>query len=133
MADLFDFCPDYMVPRTKPPQAGQVMSMNGWSFSAKPKVPYQKTFVVKLQGMRWYLKDGTNMYDVSTDRRYNARLLELFYEAHGVWKAFDFPHPHFGLLSCKFSQPVEVPEAITNSGGLIDGFDITLVHNNPSY
>lgn len=132
MADLFNFCPDYMVPRTKPPQASQVMSMNGWAFSAKPKVPYQKTFVVKLQGMRWYLL-ANNLYDEVTNPQYNARLLEKFYEAHGVWQAFDFPHPHFGTLSCKFSQPVEVPEAIVNSGGLIDGFDITLVHNNPGF
>lgn len=121
-----------MVPRTKPPQASPTVSMNGWNFASKPKVPYQKTFVVKLQGMCWYLLPN-GLYDEATNPNYNARLLEKFYETHGVWQAFDFPHPHLGTLSCKFTQPVEVPEAIVNSGGLISGFDITLVHNNPSF
>jgi hypothetical protein len=130
--DLWNFCPKYLVPRTKPPQANPGMSMNGWAFASKPKVPYQKTFVVKLQGMRWYLlPDDT--FDEVTNPEYNARLLEKFYEAHGVWQKFDFPHPHFGILECKFSQPLEVPLAIPNSGGLIDAFEVTLVHNNPGY
>jgi hypothetical protein len=72
--------------------------MNGWFFSSKPKVPYQKTFVVKLQGMRWYLQPN-GLYDEVTNPRYNARRLELFYEAHGMWKPFDFPHPHLGVSS----------------------------------
>jgi hypothetical protein len=121
-----------MVPRTKPPQASQVMSMNGWPFTSKPKVPYQKSFAVKLQGMYWYLKSN-GYFDVSTNPRYNARRLELFYERHGVWKPFDFPHPHLGLLRCRFSQPLEIPEAIANSGGLVDAFDVNLVHHDPGY
>jgi hypothetical protein len=87
-----------MVPRTKPGRRpGQRRVDERLVFSSKPKVPYQKTFVVKLQGMRWYLK-RTGLYDEVTDPRYNARLLELFYEAHGTWEAFDFPHPHLGVI-----------------------------------
>jgi hypothetical protein len=121
-----------MVPRTKPPQASPVMTMNGWPFSSRPKVPYQKTFVVKLQGMYWYLKD-TGLYDADTDPRYNARRLELFYEEHGTWKSFQFPHPHYGWLECRFAQPVEVPEAVVNSNGLIEAFDVTLVEHSPAW
>lgn len=130
--DTWDFCPKYMVPRTKPPQASQAMSMNGWPFTAKPKVPYQRTFTVKLQGMSWYL-NGDNTYDVATDPQYNAARLEQFYAAHGLWQSFMFPHPHLGLIECRFSTPLEVPEAIVNAGGLVDGFDAVLVEHNPGY
>lgn len=133
MAGVFDFCPARMVARTKPPvNENRGMSMNGWHFSSKPSVPYQKTFVVKLQGLRWYLT-GSGAYDIGTDPYFNARRLELFYEQNGTWDNFFFPHPHFGTLPCRFAEPVEVPEAVPNSGGLIEGFDITLVHHNPGY
>lgn len=129
----WDFCPGLMVPRTKPPQLRQGMSMNGWNFSSRPSVPYQKTFVVKLQGMTWYLRDGTDLYDSSTNPELNARRFELFYEKVGTWDSFQFPHPHLGLLEARFAAAVEVPEAIPNSGGLIEGFDVTLIHHNPGY
>lgn len=131
--DTFTFCPDYMVVKTKPPQSDvKGVSFQGWSFSSKPKVPYQKSFTATLQGMRWYLL-ANGLYDEASDTHYNARLLEKFYEAHGMWDPFNFPHPHFGTLVCRFSQPVEVPEGIVNSGGWIDKFDILLVHSDPGY
>lgn len=133
MAGVFDFCPKYMVPRTKPPSSDvKGMSMNGWFFSAKPKVPYQKTFVVRLQGMRWYLASN-GLFDVLTDRLYNARCLELFYQQNGMWDNFEFKHPHLGKMQVRFAAPVEIPEAIPNSGGLIDGFEVQLIEHNPGY
>jgi hypothetical protein len=131
--DLFDFCPDYMVPETEPPSGdGKGVSFNGWYFSSKPRVPYQKSFVVQLQGMYWYLK-GTGLFDQSTNPRYNARRLELFYEQHGLWKPFDFRHPHLGQLTVRFREPLKIPKAIPSSGGLIDAFEMKLVHHNPGY
>lgn len=132
MAGTFDFCPGRTVPRTKPPEAPKGVSMNGWYFSAKPSVPYQKSFSVKLGGLRWYLNaDGS--YDAATNALFNARRLELFYETHGTWDTFTWQHPHLGLLTVRFKEPVEVPEGIPNSGGLVDAFDIQLVHHNPAY
>lgn len=130
--DTWDFCPKYMVARTQPPQASQAMSMNGWPFTAKPKIPYQRTFVVKLQGMYWYLKQ-TGQYDYSTNLRYNAARLEQFYAEHGLWQSFMYPHPHLGAIECRFSVALAVPEAMVNAGGLVDGFDVTLVEHNPGY
>jgi hypothetical protein len=132
MSGTFDFCPGRCVPRTKPPEASKGMSMGGWFFSSRPVVPYQKSFAVKLQGIRWYLNaDGT--YDAATDPQFNARRLELFYEQHGTWDPFDWQHPHLGLIKVRFKEPVEVAEAIPNSGGLVEGFDIQLVHHNPGF
>lgn len=133
MPEIFDFCPGRMVPRTKPP-AGETrgISMNGWFFSSKPNVPYQKAFTIKLQGLRWYLQPN-GLYDATTNPGFNARRLELFYERHGTWNNFDFPHPHLGMLRCRFREPIEIPEGIPNSGGLIEAVDIQLVHHNPGY
>ena len=129
----WDFCPKYMVPKIAPPPAqGKGMSMNGWHFSSKPAVPYQKSFIVTLQGMHWYLKPS-DLFDVSTNPQYNARRLELFYEEHGCWDNFEFPHPHLGLLTVRFKEPLQIPEAIPNSGGLIEKFDVQLIHHNPGY
>lgn len=132
-AKVFDFCPDYMIPETEPPtDHGKGMSMNGWHYAVKPNVPYQKSFTVTLQGMCWYLTGG-GMYDVSMDPRYNGRRLELFYEGHGLWKFFEFQHPHLGLLEVRFALPVKVPKALANSGGLIESFEIKLVEHSPPF
>lgn len=133
MAGTFDFCPGMMVPRTRPPKhGGAQVSMNGWHFAAKPSIPFQKVFVVKLHKLRWHLNaDGT--FDAATDPQFNARRLEQFYEDNGVWDNFTFPHPHFGDIQCRFLEPVEVPPGEKNSGGLIDEFEIILVEDNPGY
>lgn len=131
--DRFDFCPERMVPKTLPPEtSGKSVSMNGWSFSSKPNVPYQKSFNVKLNGMTWYLA-GNGLFDSVTNPKFNARRLEEFYEKHGTWDPFEFPHPHFGMLICRFKTPVTVPEAMVNSDGLIEGFEVQLVHHNPGF
>ncbi|WP_156930375.1 hypothetical protein [Sphingomonas jaspsi] len=121
------------MPTIKPPPAqGKAVSFNGWQFSSRPTVPYQKVFVLKLQGMRWYLQDN-GMFNMSVDPHFNARRLELFYEENGTWDNFDFPHPHLGMLRCRFKEPVEIPAAVPNSNGFIDAFEITLVHHNPGF
>jgi hypothetical protein len=132
VSDVWDFCPGRMVPRTKPPQAGQTMSMNGWAFTSKPKVPFVKTFAVKLQGLYWYLQPN-DLYDATTNPQFNARRLELFYQEHLTWKPFTFPHPHLGNLQVRFAQSLEVPEAIPNSAGLVDGFDVQFIEHNPGF
>lgn len=122
-----------MVPRTQaPPAQGKGMSMNGWFFSSKPNVPFQKSFIVRLQGMHWYLKNG-GLFDISHNPRYNARRLELFYEQVGCWDHFEFPHPHLGTITCRFKEPLEIPESLVNADGLIDAFEVQLIHHNPGY
>ena len=132
MAGTFNFCPTTLVPEVLPPEPIGVMSMNGWAFSAKPNVPYQKSFKVTLHGLIWYLNsDGT--FDRLTDRKHNARALEEFYELHGTWDSFDWYHPHLGALQVRFKAAVTIPAAIPNSGGLCNPLEITLIHNNPGY
>jgi len=132
MSGVFNFCPGKLVPETKPPAPGNVMSMNGWAFSARPNVPYLKEFAVMLYGVRWYLNsDGT--YDSTTDPTFNARALELFYEANGCWDNFAWAHPHLGTLQVRFKEAVAVGKADPNSRGLVPAFEIKLVGHNPGY
>lgn len=131
--ETFNFSPDSQVPVTLPPTPMQGLSMNGWSFAVRPAVPYQKKFKVTLYGMHWYLDPLTDLFDLTMKPTLNARLLELFYERNGVWNPFNWHHPHLGDLVVKFDSAVTIPEAQSNSGGLIDKFDVTMVHYNPRY
>lgn len=131
----FTFAPSRNVPVTLPRDNGgaTVMSMNGWQFTSKPTTPYQRKFKVTLHGMRWYLNATTGLYDTTTNPTFNARALEIFYEQNEQWNPFVFPHQHFGNLDCRFAAPLQVPEAIPNSNGLIAPFEMTLIHHNPGY
>lgn len=132
MAGTFNFCPTSLVPETLPPEPSAIMSMNGWAFSAKPTVPYQKTFKVTLYGMRWYL-NSNGTFDTTSDPTHNARALEQFYETNGVWDNFLWVHPHLGSLTVRFKAAVMIPAGLTNSNGLCAPLEITLLHHNPSF
>lgn len=132
MAGTFSFCPGKNVPKTVPPAPGNIMSMNGWAFSARPSVPYVREFSVMLHGLRWFLHtDGT--FDSTTSATINARALEIFYETNGCWDNFAWAHPHFGTLQCRFKEPFTVEPALPNSGGRIAAFEIKLITHNPGY
>lgn len=129
----FNFCPNGLVPVTVPREPQQVLSMNGWAFSAKPTTPYQKQFRVKLHGLRWYTDPVTGLYDSATNPTVNARALELFYQEHETWKSFDWVHPHLGAMVCRFQNQLTVPEGIENGGGLLEPLEIVLIQHNPGY
>lgn len=132
MAGTFDFCPNSLVPETLPPDVQPVITLNGWTFSSKPSVPYQKKFRVTLHGLRWYLQNN-GLFDVTTDPTRNARRLEQFYETNGTWDSFAWTHPNFGLMNVRFSAPVAVPMALPNSNGLVPTLEINLIHHDPAY
>lgn len=131
--ETFTFCPNSLVPETLPREPPSVMSLNGWQFSAKPAVPYQRKFKVTLHGLRWFLDPDTDLYDSFTEPDINAHNLELFYSRHETWNPFNWTHPHLGPLVVRFAAPVSVPKGKENSGGFIDAFEITLIHHNPGY
>lgn len=130
--ETFNFCPDSLVPETLPRDPAQVLSMNGWTFSARPTTPHQRKFRVKLYGLKWFLEtDGT--YDSTTSPEINAKALEDFYALHETWAPFNWTHPHLGTLVVRFAAPVIVPAGSVNSGGLIEPLEITLIHHDPGY
>lgn len=131
--ETFNFCPNSLVPVTMPRDPQQVLSMNGWSFSAKPTTPFQRRFRVTLHGLRWYTNNTTGLYDSTTNPTINARALELFYERHETWKTFTWVHPHLGSLTCRFGASLTVPEGLPNANGLIGPLEITIIHNDPGF
>jgi hypothetical protein len=131
--DTFNFCPNSLVPVTLPPDVQQGMSMNGWQFTGRPTVPYQKRFKVMLHGLRWYTHPNSGHFNPTANPTINARALEIFYEKHGVWSAFKWMHPHYGEQVVRFFNTVTVPEGIPDSGGLINPVEINLIQHNPGY
>jgi hypothetical protein len=131
--ETFEFCPNRMVPETLARDTPDGMSLGGWQFTARPTTPFQRRFRITLYGLKWFLDPETDEYDIVEEPEFNARLLELFYQAHETWNPFIFPHPHLGDIVVRFLSPVSVPKGIKDGGGLIDAFEITLVEHNPGY
>lgn len=134
MAGTFNFCPASLVPEMIAPDAMSVMSLNAWTFSSKPTVPFQRSWRVTLHGMKWYLNATTGVFDLTTDVTHNAALLEKFYQDHGTWDSFSWTHPHIaGALTVRFKTPLQIPAALPNSGGVLAPLEVMLLHHNPGY
>lgn len=128
---IFDFCPNSRVAEELPPEEVVAASMNGWDFTAKPKIPYRAKFKVTLYGMRWYL-DGAEL-DTITDAEHNMGRLRTFYLLHRTWDTFTYEHEYLGDLTVRFDKPLNFPAAIPNSDGRIEPLELTLIHHNPSF
>lgn len=124
MAD-FNFCPESQVPTTVTRDTSNTVTLNGWTFSARPISPMQRKFRVKLFGLRWYLASD-DTYDTTTDPTHNAKLLEDFYFDHEMWDTFTWDHPHLGTLTVRFAEPVTVPPGIENGNGWLEPLEIVL-------
>lgn len=133
MAGTFDFALNSRVITEVPPEEKPFVSMNGWDFTAKPSTPYRAKFRVRLYGMRWYLNAGGTALDITTEPTLNAGRLRQFYKDNRLWDNFTFAHEYLGNLTCRFAEAFEIPPAIGNSRGLIEPFDVLLIHHNPGY
>jgi hypothetical protein len=133
VADLFDFCVNSRVEEEGAPTEQTVTSMNGWDFVAKPTVPYKAKWKVTLEGLRWYLNAAGNALDTTTDPQHNAGRLLMFYRTNRQHTVFQYQHEFLGLLDVRFAEPLELPKAIQNSGGLCDPVQVTIIHHNPGY
>ena len=128
----FDFCLNSRSAETIAPEEPTVRDMNGWDYTPRPVLPYRRKFKVTLEGLRWHFNaDGT--IDYATNPEYNAGVLESFYKGHRKHKPFNYRHEWLGLLELRFDNPVSVPKAIANSGGLVDSLEIMMIHHNPTY
>lgn len=130
---LFDFCTNSRLAKIIAPEEPEIKDFNGWSYTPTPYLPYRRSFIVKLEGLRWYLNDAGDNLDTIIDPEHNAGRLEAFYMVHRMHKPFNFNHEYLGSLELRFEKPVSVPEAIGNSGGLIEAFELQMVHHNPAY
>lgn len=133
MSGTFDFAPNSHVAEEIPPEEPEVISMNGWDFTAKPSIPYRAKFKLTLTGMRWYFNSDGTAYDTTTNPTLNAARLLQFYKTNRRFGTFTYPHEAYGDLTCRFALPVQLPKALPDSGGLLPPFEVVLIHHNPSY
>lgn len=129
----FDFCPNTRVAEKIAPKEDEVKDMNGWVYHPKPYLPFRASYKVTLEGLRWYLDTISGNLDSTRDLEHNAGRLEAFYLAHRLYKPFIFKHEYLGNLRVRFSEPVSVPKALPNSGGLIPAFEVNFIHHTAEY
>ena len=95
-------------------------------YTSPPVAADQRTFIVKVQGMQYFLT-ALNAIDLTESPGRNMAVLEAFYNEHKMYLNFDFTHPVYGLVVCKFSTPLEIPEGIAGGGGILPTFDLELI------
>lgn len=118
---------EYFTVQTRYPQSGtQVRLGNSYMYTAPPVAPDQRTFIVKVQGMQYFVNsNGTINTTLQTGR--NMAVLEQFYNDHKMYMSFDFDHPVYGTLKCKFSRPLEIPEGFIGGNGILPAFDLEFI------
>lgn len=118
---------EYFQTSTKYPDSGSRVQMgNSYVFTAPPTAPDQRVFVVALSGMQYFV-DGAGVIDLSSNLSRNMAHLDSFYNDHKLYLSFDFNHPIYGLLRCKFNRPLEIPNGIKGGNGLIEDFSLELM------
>lgn len=124
--DTFNF-PYHSVTHTYP-KGDSVKFGKGYTFNAKPILPFQRVFRLHFNAMQWFLNsDGT--LDHATNATYNIQALIDFFEAHDTSQAFTYIHPAYGPITVKFSadQTFEIPKTIDGAGGTTESLDLFLV------
>lgn len=116
----------YFTQGTRYPETGQRIRFgNSYSFTTPAVAPDQRVFMLKLQGMQYFLQANGTL-DLTTEPGRNLGVLEAFYNTHKLHMEFDFPHPVYGTVVCKFLRPFEIPEGIKNGNGMIDVIEVEL-------
>lgn len=117
----------YFTVQTKYPQSGSRVQLgNSYTYTAPPLAPDQRSFIVKLQGMAYFVDSNGLIETVSQPGR-NMAVLEDFYSNHKLYLTFQFTHPVYGLLNCKFSRPLEIPDGLPGGNGLLPSFEVELI------
>lgn len=112
-----------------PDNATRVKFGRGYTATAQSNSPDERMFTLKLKGFKYYLTGGGAL-DITTNATLNnVGNLQAFYQTHGTWKAFDFPHPDpsIGTISCRFDKPLDLPEGIEGADGMLPEFEVKFI------
>jgi hypothetical protein len=123
---MANFQPRYYSYSTRYPESGQRIKFgNSYGFTATPTAPDQRVFMLKLQGMEYFLlPDGS--LDLTTTLSRNLGAFEEFYREHQLHTEFNLAHPVYGTVKCKFLRPLEIPEGIRGGNGVWDTIEVEL-------
>ena len=119
-ATFFTYSTDY-------PNSGQRIQLgNSWQFDSPSPAPDQRIFRLKLQGMTYFLNaNGTINSSINPGR--NLALLEQFYTQHRLATRFTLNHPVYGARTCKFNQPLKIPNPLPGGSGVFPEFEVELI------
>jgi hypothetical protein len=101
-------------PVEYPAGSAKIRFGDGYEFASKPRGKDQLIFTLKFENMFYYIDVGN---EVSRWHRYQTNMLMLtaFYEAHKMYEKFQYFHHIHGLQTCRFYQPLVVPEGVPNA------------------
>lgn len=118
---------DYHEHSTKFPESGFRMQLgNSYMATAAPVAPDVRIFSLDFTSMKYYQFSDKSI-DVSTNIPLNFGALEAFYMQHKLHLDFDYMHPVYGLLSCKFNKPLDIPKAMYQGDGWLKPFSLELI------
>jgi len=118
----FDF-PYHRVQDTYPTSSTVVQFGGGYQFATKPRGPDQIIFKLHYKAM-WFYERGPGAVDRMINPKINMQRLIDFYEAHRLYEPFLYPHPTRGLVTVRFSKPLDVPKGIEGGNGQTESFQL---------
>lgn len=89
-----------------PESSATVKYSRGYEFASKPKGLDQLTLTLNYAGMFWFLNPNGTLDKVSNPT-INMALLVDFYESKRLYEKFLYDCPGRGLLTVRFSKPLE--------------------------
>lgn len=117
----------YFTLATRYPRSGERITLGkSYQFDVQSFFPDQRTFILNLQGMAYFLNLSGQM-DLAKEPGRNLQVLENFYQQHRLSQSFTFNHPTLGAIECKFNNPLEIPAGIRGGNGLVPDFDVELI------
>lgn len=123
--ETFDF--PYHGNPAKTPQDGSpsIELRGGFRFSAKPVDPIIRVFDLEFPVMGYFtLPNGDPDTEGTINPQWNVAALERFYERHGTWKSFIYPHPFWGNITVRFDRPFTTPK-VTGNRGMVNNIQIS--------
>lgn len=112
---------------TEYPETGfRVRLGNSYQYSAPPSAPDERKFILKFPLLKYYL-DSEGVIDKTVNVPLNMAALEEFYNNHKLHAIFDYPHPIYGMVPCKFNKPLKVPEGLENGDGALGSFELEFI------
>lgn len=117
----------YFLTSTKYPDSGTRIQMGrSYTFNAPSASPDLRIFTLTLAGMQYFL-DGAGAIDLTVHTDRNMAVLDEFYRDHQTHLSFDFNHPVYGTLQCKFNRPLEIPNGLPGGNGVVESFSVELI------
>lgn len=99
----------------------------GYSFATDGKAPPIRELTLDFTGYKWYVDNERNI-DTETNKDINNMgALRDFYLSHLTHKTFYYKHPSDGEIVVRFKEPLSIPKAKPDSGGVVEDFQITLI------